>query len=493
MTTESADAPHSAPVLARPATAAVHPPRRRRPDPPPRAAQPHTRQRWTGVTLMATDCLAAAGAAFLMHDPGLTLALLGPMTLCLLLLHNQAGLYRSGLAPSALDDLPLLLSRIGACWCAAAAVLAAVHPGRALRLDALLCTVAAHIVLTCAGRATVYRARRGAARRNPRATLIVGTEASAGKLAGALHDHPEYGLRPVGLVPLGPPPATPPADPGGEEAPLPRLTSAEEITRAVIQNTVRDAVFIRPPEADPQTAALLRRFIEQGAQVWLAGAAAAAGHSPHAPAAEHLWGFTCRRLDTTPRHGGAGKRTLDITLAALALMVAAPVLLGCALAVRLLDGPDVIFRQERTGRHGRPFTLLKFRTLRPRNAHESATLWSVAHDRRMSPVGQFLRRTSLDELPQLWNVLRGDMSLVGPRPERPYFVQQFSQSYPEYGARHRMPVGITGLAQVHGLRGDTSIEDRARFDNLYIDQWSLWQDILIMLRTVTSLFRLEGR
>ncbi len=111
----------------------------------------------------------------------------------------------------------------------------------------------------------------------------------------------------------------------------------------------------------------------------------------------------------------------------------------------------------------------------------------------MSAVGRLLRRSSLDELPQLWNVLRGDMSLVGPRPERPYFVEQFSQRYPEYGARHRMPVGITGLAQVHGLRGDTSIEDRARFDNLYIDSWTLWQDVRIMLRTASSLFRLEGR
>jgi exopolysaccharide biosynthesis polyprenyl glycosylphosphotransferase len=441
---------------------------------------------------MAADCLATAGAAFLLHDPGLTPVLLGPMALCLLLLHYQAGLYRPGLAPSALDDLPLLLSRIAACWCATATVLAAVHPGGALRLDALLCTVAAHIVLTCGARAAVYRVQRGAARRHPRATLIAGPGPAAARLAVALHAHPEYGLRPVGLVPLGPEP-TAPADPEGTQAPLPRLTRAEDITRAVIQNTVRDAVFMLPPDGDPPATALLRRFVDQGAQIWLTGAAATAGGPVHAPGREHLWGFTCRRLDTVPRHGGPGKRVLDITLAALALAAAAPVLLGCALALRILDGPDVLFRQERVGRHGHTFTLLKFRTLRPRDAHESATLWSVAHDRRMSPVGQFLRRTSLDELPQLWNVLRGDMSLVGPRPERPYFVQQFTQSYPGYAARHRMPVGITGLAQVHGLRGDTSIEDRARFDNLYIDHWSLWQDILIMLRTVTSLFRLEGR
>lgn len=107
----------------------------------------------------------------------------------------------------------------------------------------------------------------------------------------------------------------------------------------------------------------------------------------------------------------------------------------------------------------------------------------------MSPVGSFLRKSSLDELPQLWNVVRGDMSLVGPRPERPFFVAKFSSVHPGYEARHRMPVGITGLAQINGLRGDTSIEDRARFDNHYIDTWSLWQDLWILARTAASFFR----
>lgn len=183
---------------------------------------------------------------------------------------------------------------------------------------------------------------------------------------------------------------------------------------------------------------------------------------------------------------------LDALLAFLALLPAAPILALSALAVRLSDGPGVLFRQERVGLDGRPFVLLKFRTLRPSDERESATRWNVSHDRRMSAVGHFLRRTSLDELPQLWNVLRGDMSLVGPRPERPYFVRQFSQTYPGYQERHRMPVGITGLAQIHGLRGDTSIEDRARFDNHYIESWSLWQDIRILLRTATALFRFGG-
>lgn len=151
-----------------------------------------------------------------------------------------------------------------------------------------------------------------------------------------------------------------------------------------------------------------------------------------------------------------------------------------------------MFRQERIGKDGRPFTLLKFRTHRPASAHEAATRWSVANEHEMSRFCQFLRRTSLDELPQLWNVCRGDMSLVGPRPERPYFVAVFSQTHPGYRERHRMPTGITGLAQVHGLRGDTSIEDRCRFDNAYIDNWSLWQDICILVRTAVLFVRPTG-
>lgn len=110
----------------------------------------------------------------------------------------------------------------------------------------------------------------------------------------------------------------------------------------------------------------------------------------------------------------------------------------------------------------------------------------------MGAVGRLMRRSSLDELPQLWNVLCGDMSLVGPRPERPYFVMRFSQAYPEYADRHRVPVGLTGLAQVNGLRGDTSIEDRARFDNRYIESWSLWQDVKILCRTAALMLHPDG-
>jgi exopolysaccharide biosynthesis polyprenyl glycosylphosphotransferase len=186
------------------------------------------------------------------------------------------------------------------------------------------------------------------------------------------------------------------------------------------------------------------------------------------------------------------KRAFDVLSSGIALLLLAPLLAVLALAVRLEGGRGVLFRQERVGMDGRAFELLKFRSLKPADDSESATMWNIKHDDRLGPVGRFIRATSLDELPQLWNILRGDMTVVGPRPERPVFVEAFASSFPRYTARHRVPAGLTGWAQIHGLRGDTSIEDRARFDNYYIENWSLWTDLKIILRTVSAVLRRAG-
>ncbi|GAA2406089.1 exopolysaccharide biosynthesis polyprenyl glycosylphosphotransferase [Streptomyces glaucosporus] len=474
--------------------------------PAPRPLPSHLRRRphrhRAGALLAVSDCLVAvavaAAAVASAGGDGTPLALAAVCALVpavLLPLNAHGGLYRTALAASAIDELPALLGRAAVAWCAAAAVPAAVHPDRALDWTTLTAAVAAHAALACAARGAIHLGRRRAGRRRPCSALVVGTGPTGRKVTAALHEHPEYGMRPVGMV-----------EPGGpagallaEDAGVPVLTGPEDIVRAAIQNSVRDAVFTSDPWTDPETAALVPLFADLGCTVWLVGGGPVPDAGP-LPAArpvrggDHLWGFACHRLDPPPfRSAGLRcKRALDVAVAAAALLAVSPVLLACALAVRLADGPGVIFRQERVGQDGRPITVLKFRTLRPRDEHESATRWNVADDRRMSTVGHLLRRTSLDELPQLWNVLRGDMSLVGPRPERPYFVQRFSQLHPGYAARHRMPVGITGLAQVNGLRGDTSIEDRARFDNHYIDTWSLWQDVRILLHTAGSVFRLGG-
>jgi exopolysaccharide biosynthesis polyprenyl glycosylphosphotransferase len=441
------------------------------------------------VGLLAADGLAVVLALALvpaLHWPPLVLV---PLAALQPALHTYRGLYRPSLSPSALTELPALLGLALLQWYGTAEALTAYDPGYAADWTALACAVAVQALFACTGRAVVYRTRRTRAARRPQSALVVGRGPVAQQVTAALYDHAEYGLRPVGQVDAGH------AVPQPDTAQVPVLATAEEVSRAIIQNAVRHAVFTQPPESAPETAALIGLFAEHGCGLWLVDGGAAEGVTHRrTPPTDHLWGLAVR-----PLHSGlhrpfarAGKRTMDVLLAAVALLVAAPVMALCALAVRLSDGPGVIFRQERVGLDGRPFVLLKFRTIRPADEHESATRWSVALDRRMSPTGNLLRRTSLDELPQLWNVLRGDMSLVGPRPERPYFVAKFSHTYPGYQARHRMPAGITGLAQVNGLRGDTSIEERARFDNHYIETWSLWQDVCILARTAASLFRLGG-
>jgi exopolysaccharide biosynthesis polyprenyl glycosylphosphotransferase len=211
--------------------------------------------------------------------------------------------------------------------------------------------------------------------------------------------------------------------------------------------------------------------------------------------ADHIGSIPIMRIRTPSLHGPMHvvKRGFDIGVAGLVLMLVSPVLAVCALGVRFEGGPGVIFRQPRVGRDGVLFDCLKLRSMRPVNTEESATNWSIATDNRVGPVGRVLRRSSLDELPQLWNIIRGDMTLVGPRPERPHFVSRFSAEYYRYEHRHRMRAGLTGLAQVSGLRGDTSIADRARFDNYYIENWSLWLDIKILLRTFGEVLFARGR
>ncbi|MGH9149692.1 MAG: sugar transferase, partial [Acidimicrobiales bacterium] len=186
------------------------------------------------------------------------------------------------------------------------------------------------------------------------------------------------------------------------------------------------------------------------------------------------------------RAGRAVKRAYDVAVAGAVLAVSAPLFGALALAVKASGPGPVFFRQARVGEGGRIIFTLKFRTMAQND--DSDVTWSVAGDARVGKVGRFLRRTSLDELPQLLNVVRGDMSLVGPRPERPYWVDQFSATVPGYADRHRMPVGLTGWAQVHHLRGNTSIEDRARFDNYYIENWSPWLDLRVVLRTLGAIW-----
>ena len=184
-----------------------------------------------------------------------------------------------------------------------------------------------------------------------------------------------------------------------------------------------------------------------------------------------------------PAAGRLAKRALDVTAAVVLLALAVPALAVLAAVLKVRTGGPVLFRQLRVTGRGRTAVILKLRTL---SQHGDAdTRWSV-DERRVPAMERWLRGTHLDELPQLLNVLRGDLSLVGPRPERPYFAERFGREIPGYRDRHRMRAGLTGWAQVNGLNGDTSIAERVRYDNHYIDNWSLRLDLVILARTVTS-------
>jgi len=185
------------------------------------------------------------------------------------------------------------------------------------------------------------------------------------------------------------------------------------------------------------------------------------------------------------------KRAFDLTVSGIGFVVLAPVIALVSLAVLVSSGRPIFYGQERVGRDGRVFRIWKFRTMRRDSEDVSGPVWAAKDDPRRTPLGKFLRSTSIDELPQIWNVLKGEMSLVGPRPERPNFVGEFNETIPWYPHRHRMRPGITGWAQAHGLRGNTPLEDRVAFDNYYIEHWSLGLDLKILLLTVREVVRAE--
>ena len=183
------------------------------------------------------------------------------------------------------------------------------------------------------------------------------------------------------------------------------------------------------------------------------------------------------------------KRAVDIVFSGLVLILGAPMFLLLALLIRLESPGPVFYIQERVGLDGKSFNCVKFRTMHVDAETKTGPVWSSPEDPRLTRLGPFLRRHSLDELPQFINVLLGEMSIVGPRAERPVFVEQFRQTVPDYMRRHKEKVGITGWAQVNGLRGDTSIEERTAYDLYYVENWSLAFDIKIMVRTIWEMLR----
>ena len=191
-----------------------------------------------------------------------------------------------------------------------------------------------------------------------------------------------------------------------------------------------------------------------------------------------------RHVPLTELYNAAVKRAVDIVGALVGIILFSPVMLVTALLVRLTSEGPVIFRQERVGLHQRPFRMYKFRSMRLQVDDEERKEWTTKHDPRVTAVGRFIRKTSIDEMPQFFNILKGDMRLVGPRPERPFFVEKFREEIPHYMIKHQVRPGLTGWAQVNGLRGDTSIERRIEYDLYYIENWTLGFDLKIMFLTI---------
>ena len=315
---------------------------------------------------------------------------------------------------------------------------------------------------------------------NLRHAVLVGGGEPAAEVLRVLRRRPDTGIRLLGLL----------SDKrDGEGLALPWLGGVEEI-RAVLTSRPVDIVIIALPHVDyARLGAVLNEIGDEPVTIHfvpdLFSLASLRG------GVEEFESVPFIHLRESPLYGWNRvlKRAVDVGLGALALGLALPVMAAITAAIAATSGRPVLYRQERMGLDGRRFWMLKFRTM-PLDA-EAATgpQWATPDDPRRTHLGAWLRRFSLDELPQLFNVLRGDMSLVGPRPERPSFVEEFRRRVPGYMLRHKVKAGITGWAQIHGWRGNTSIEKRIEYDLYYIERWSLRFDLSILLQTLWLGFR----
>lgn len=384
---------------------------------------------------------------------------------------------RSGrLAPRVSDELPYLVRNVALAMVGFGIVAGPrIQLGDAVRLGLLV------IALVVVERAVLYdllrRLRSRGYALDP--AIVVGAGPTAVSLATAMKEHPEYGLKPIGFADTN----------ETSSLPLPYLGDVTDLSDIMDRGHSRHVMFafgaarefemistIR--RCDPRSHFyVLARFFELGVD----------GGPPSLNA--DIAGFPVRRI--RPSAPGSPvlwmKRLIDLAVAAFCLVVFAPVMLVCAALVALSSPGPILFRQTRVGWNGSEFEILKFRTMTVNN--DSDVTWTVENDNRVTAVGRILRASHLDELPQLVNVVRGEMSLVGPRPERPYFVDQFGEEVQGYRDRHRVKTGITGWSQVNGLVGDSSIEERARRDNWYIEHWTVWADILIVMRTFTTMIK----
>ena len=313
---------------------------------------------------------------------------------------------------------------------------------------------------------------------NLRHILIVGTEHLGQALRQQIERHPELGLRMVGFL------TRYRHEVGQRLEGIAILGHIDEV-QSIVRSARVDQVFIALPlEAQAVTEKILRELGHEMVDINVIPDLYQ--YAMLRGSVEEFEGLPIITLSGSPMYGWNTilKRAFDLCIGLPVLLLCLPVLAAIALLIKLTSRGPVFYVQERMGVDGRVFGMLKFRTMGVDAERDTGAVWTRADDPRRTALGVFLRRTSLDELPQLWNVFKGEMSLVGPRPERPVFIAEFRQSIPRYMLRHRVKAGMTGWAQVHGWRGNTSLEQRLEHDLYYIQHWSLGLDSKILCMTL---------
>jgi exopolysaccharide biosynthesis polyprenyl glycosylphosphotransferase len=467
------------------------------------AARAEARSRLTPRRAWALACLAvdltmlvlaalatSVGAAYggFASAPITWTFLTGALTLALF---RSRGLYNLRLRLRLLDDVRSVI--VATTFAAMIVLSLRVLLGDTLSIEAeTIRPWAFALVYLVSGRVALYWTQASARSEGEgvRPTLIVGAGKIGCLTARRLLERPELGLKPVAFLDK-----EPLVDPR-ETLGLPVAGASWDLDAVVHELGIEQVIVTFSTAPDEVLLRLVRRCEELGIAVSVVPRLFE--RVPERHSVEHLGGIPL--LTAHPANPKsmqfAFKYALDRLLAAIALVLLSPILLAAAIAVRISLGRPILFRQVRVGRDGRTFEILKFRTMRLPSGPPEPTDFvlpddvgpgGVEGDDRRTRLGSFLRASSIDELPQLLNVLKGEMSMVGPRPERPEFVSQFERNVYRYGDRHRAKSGITGWAQVHGLRGKTSITDRAEWDNFYIENFSLWLDLKIMLLTLGAL------
>ena len=441
------------------------------------------------AVLAALACARIAAPDHVVAEEGTTLLwLYGPVVLGVLALR---GMYHENLKLRTLDEVMRIVAATSLAAMLIIAGGALFTDGNAARLTARVWLFAGFYLVGIRLVLQLTRQTLRATRRIGESALIVGAGRVGAAVERRLEEQPEIGLRPIGFLDHDPVPVE------GDTRTAPVLGAPDQLATIAGETGTRNVILAFLSEPDSVLIPIVRECEARGLNVYLVPRLFESMSDRFS--LKHLGGLPLLGLQSVHPKGWqfAVKHIFDRVVAALLLLILSPVIIGATLAIKLSSPGPVFFRQRRIGRDDHEFDMLKFRSMRVPETESEVVVslpadlapGGVEGEDRRTRVGRALRRLSVDELPQLINVLKGDMSIVGPRPERPEFVELFDRSVLHYGDRHRVKSGMTGWAQVHGLRGRTSLSDRLEWDNYYIQNWSLWLDFKILLMTIAAIRR----